>query len=169
MVQEVQQQGNWYQTPNEIQGIGNIRRRVKEHTQVTAQFSCSCSMSWECYATTPDGSWSPFEVGTVTITDSYWQMQYKEINGAIRIPRAWIYKITIDAKGATYGTCRHIIKCWGKELFYAVTDSYNTWSAEAVVNLGKYTLLEYGCRLSWSGGMITNPQHETCTITITQL
>ena len=53
MVQEVQQQGNRYQTPNEIQGIGNIRRRVKEHTQVTPQFTTSCEASGEVLVTAP--------------------------------------------------------------------------------------------------------------------
>ena len=164
MVQEVQQQGNRYQTPNEIQGIWNIRRRVKEHTQVTPQFTTKCEANWAVDLIAPWWSWSMTK-WTFTVTSQSGEMEFKVVDGWIRIPRAWIYKITIDAKGYIYGTCYHYMRSGNKDLFYATTVWSWTGSAEAIVNLGKYSLLEYRGRLTYSSS-ITNPQSETCTITL---
>lgn len=167
MVQEVQQQGNRYQTPNEIQGIGDIRRRVKEHTQVTAKFSSKCQASWKAIGEADSWLW-PRIKGTLTWSSWGGQMEFKEVNWGIRIPRAGIYKITIDAEGALYGDCYHYMRTGNTPLFYAYTPrGHNTATATEIVNLGKYTILEYRVRVYYEN--VTTNQKEFCNITITQL
>ena len=168
MVQEVQQQGNWYQTPNEIQGIGNIRRRVKEHTQVTPEKYFYCSASWSKSATTkPDGSLWTLQQATLTINSEYGTTEFRPLSGGIRIPQTWGYEIKLTGKGGGYGTAYHYIKVWGKQYLLMTTQSsadYTTVST--ILNLGRYdivTLRAWASAPSEWGATITD------TITITKL
>ena len=168
MVQEVQQQGNWYQTPNEIQGIWSIRRRVKEHTQVTPEKYFYCSASWSKSASTkPDGSLWPLQQATLTINSAYWTTEFKSLSGGIRIPQTWWYEIKLTWKGWWYGTAYHYIKVWGKQYLLMTTqDSANDKTVSTILNLGKYdivTLRAWASAPSEWGATITD------TITITKL
>lgn len=168
MVQEVQQQGNWYQTPNEIQGIGSIRRRVKEHTQVTPEKYFYCSASWSKSASTkPDGSLWPLQQATLTMGSKYWTTEFKIQQWWIRIPQTWWYEITLTWRGWWYGTAYHYIKVWGKQYLLMTTqDSSNYKTVSKILNLWKYdvlTLWAWASAPSEWGATIED------TITITKL
>jgi len=168
MVQEVQQQWNWYQTPNEIQGIWNIRRRVKEHTQVTEWFTFQCIATWNMSLNSPDGWWSKRFDGTLSLDSQSWNIQFVDRGIWIRIPQAWIYQITIDAYWMYYWTCRHTLKSWGKILFYAETVGSWTGTATEIVSLWKYNLLEYWWTI-WYGSPLGSMQNVWCTVTVKKL
>lgn len=168
MVQEVQQQGNWYQTPNEIQGIWNIRRRVKEHTQVTPEKYFYCSAYWTKSATTkPDGSLGTLQKAALSITESYGTTEFKILDEWVRIPQAWWYEIKLTWRWWWYWTAYHYIKVWAKEYLLMTTqDSANYKTVSKILNLWKYdvlTLWAWASAPSESGATIQD------TITITKL
>lgn len=164
MVQEVQQQWNRYQTPNEIQGIWDIRRRVREHTQVTPSFSYECKVNWSVQIIL----W-PHQTeekrGTIsTIYDEYGNTKFKIVNDWLSIPLAWAYRLTISWKGGTiYVPYNHILKIDGNQIvtFQSTSDSTPT-TITKVLNLWRGNIIEYYGKLSsWDGGL-----NRTGTITI---
>lgn len=164
MVQEVQQQGNWYQTPNEIQGIGDIRRRVREHTQVTPSFSYECKVNWSVAIIL----W-PYQTeekrGTIsTIYDEYGNTKFRIVNGWFFIPLAWAYRLTITGAGGTqYVPYNHMLKIdWNTIVSFQSTSENNPTTINKILNLWRGNLIEYYGKLSsWEGGL-----NFTGTITI---
>ena len=145
MVQEVQQQGNWYQTPNEIQGIWDTRRRVVEHTQVTPSFSYECTATgnvWIAFGSyaTVEKKWQ-----INSITSSYGNTVFKINGGGLQIPLAWAYLIEVTgAWGTTYVNRTHTIRIGKQDLISVVsTSSLNPSTISRVVNLWRWNLLEY--------------------------
>lgn len=153
MVQEVQQQGNWYQTPNEIQGIWDIRRRVREHTQVTPSFSYECTVKGAITL-----SYDPYQTeegtGNLSIDSFSWNTVFKIVDGWLFIPLAWAYLATIKVSWGTETVkWTHKLKSWGKVI---LSQEATTETVSKVVNLGRGNVLTYWGTLkntsSWSGG-----------------
>lgn len=94
MVQEVQTQGNWYQTPNRIEWIWVSERKVSDFTQVRNQKTDTALLTsdnisvnlaaWEKFAT----SW------TITSDDDRY---YKIIGWDVYMPLAWAYWVEFIA------------------------------------------------------------------------
>lgn len=84
MVQEVQTQGNWYQTPNDIQNIWYSQRKVNDYTQVRDKISTTVTFmsnkipqtyTEDTYAsswtyTTDSGKYYKVSGGNIYFTDS---------------------------------------------------------------------------------------------------
>ena len=168
MVQEVQQQGNWYQTPNEIQWIWNVRRRVREHTQVTPEQIFYCSAYWTKSAhTKADGSLWPLEKAVLSITSSYGTSEFKVIQWGIRIPQAWWYEIKITWRWGWYGTAYHYISTWFKDYLVMTTqDSSNYKTVYLTLNLWKYDMVSLW---AWASAPAEAVATIEDTITITKL
>lgn len=145
MVQEVQQQGNRYQTPNEIQGIWDIRRRVKEHTQVTPSFWFSCTANWS--VNIPFSAYQTVEKrGDFTsITSSYGNTVFRIIQGWLQVPLAWVYQVDFRAKwGTIYVNRVHYIRLGKQNLMqFTTTNTENRASTSRIINLWRWNLLEY--------------------------
>lgn len=170
MVQEVQQQGNWYQTPNEIQGIWDIRRRVREHTQVTPSFSYECSAS----GNTPTTSVTAYTTTTVSwtinsITSSYGNTVFRIIDGWLQIPLAWAYSVELNGNWWTqYVYYTHTLMVDNKDLL-SIKNTASWWvSITQVLNLGKGNILKYKATIenTTAGGWNFTPQ---MTMTIRKL
>lgn len=166
MVQEVQQQGNRYQTPNEIQWIWEIRRRVREHTQVTPSFSYECTANGSVTI-----SLAPYETkelqGTITsISSSYGNTEFRVINGWLRIPLAWAYLAEISGKwGTTSYPYRHILRIWKETIASFQSTSSSTWTTiNKTINLGRGNIIDYYGKLSTGEGGMTRTGNITITL-----
>lgn len=90
MVQEVQQQWNWYQTPNRIEGIWVSERKVNDYTQVRNKTSNMVVFKSNNINIRKDrgevfaSSW--------TITSSNWDV-YKTVGWSIYMPLPWAYRV----------------------------------------------------------------------------
>jgi len=114
MVQEVQTQGNWYQTPNRIAGIWISERKVSDHTQVRERWTNWCKATTNIKLT--NASESKSTTWTVTSDD---KVKYRAIWGKIYIPLAWTYLIKFKlyhTYGASY-TDKFRIYSWKKVIY----------------------------------------------------
>ena len=158
MVQEVQQQGNWYQTPNEIQGIWDIRRRIREHTQVTPSLTYQASFHSDLSVGSYGWEYSELKHWTFTDVSARGNTVFKLTNGDIRVPLAWAYLVTMKIWGwaswSWWMTAYHYLKVWNKTIYdastQAVTESWAT-TIQFVENFGKYNLVEYRAKWYFSG------------------
>lgn len=154
MVQEVQQQGNWYQTPNEIQGIWEIRRRVRRHTQVSPFFSYGCVA--HAQVTISFGAYETVEKkGTFnTVSSPYGTTTFRKISGGLQIPLAWAYEVEFSAKWGVSAVPRtHTIMIGNEKILQKTTTSSSWATSTSIINLWKGNLLEYyGKVVDSSGG-----------------
>lgn len=87
MVQEVQQQKNWYQDPNQIEWIWHIERKISDRTQVRDKHT----------------RWTTFTSGIMFI-ESYWDEVF---------PSSWSYTDTEDVYYKVDGKDFYMAQWWG--------------------------------------------------------
>ena len=165
MVQEVQQQGNWYQTPNEIQGIWDTRRRVREHTQVSPFFSYECTATWSVTIHFPAYQ-TVEEKGTITsISSSYGDTKFRRVSWGLYIPLAWAYLVQLSGSWWTaYVHWTHTIRIGTHDIISVVSTSWTSVTTSKIINFWRWNLLEYYGKAAnttewgatWTYGMTLN-------------
>ena len=134
MVQEVQQQWNWYQTPNRIEWIWVSERKVSDHTQVRNDWKNGClaatSINLPKSTEVKSSSW------TVTSDDV---VKYRAIWGKLYIPLAWAYliKFTLSNSYNTNYSEKFRIYNGKKEVYLYTTTLADKSEHEILLNLGK--------------------------------
>lgn len=134
MVQEVQQQGNWYQTPNRIQWIWVSERKVSDHTQVRNKWTNGCVATTSLIVTNAteakSTSW------TVTADNT---VKYRAVWGKLYIPQAWTYliKFVINIQYAWSYSEKFRIYNWKKEVYLYNTNSSDEVEHEILLDFGK--------------------------------
>lgn len=140
MVQEVQQQGNWYQTPNLIPWVWISERKVKEHTQVTPSFSYECTVSG-AITLSYDGYGTREGTGNLSIDSYSWDTKFRIINGGLFIPLAWAYLATVKVSwGTVTAVWTHKLKSWGEVV---MSQEATTETVSKVINVGRGNVLTY--------------------------
>ena len=153
MVQEVQKQWNWYQTPNEIQGIWETRRRVRRHTQVSPFFSYGCV----AHAQVTLNFW-PYETVEKkgifnSISSPYGTTTFKKVNDGLQIPLAGAYEVEFSAKwGVSAAPRTHTIKIGDTKILQKTTTSSSRATSSVILNLWKWNILEYYGKIVDSSG-----------------
>ena len=132
MVQEVQQQWNWYQTPNRIEWIWVSERKVSDHTQVRERWTNWCKASTRLSLTNASevksSSW------TVTSDD---KVRYRAIWGKIYIPLSWTYlvKFQVVSSYASTNSYKFRIYSWNKEIFLFNGSTSDKTEHETLIDL----------------------------------
>lgn len=153
MVQEVQQQWNWYQTPNEIQGIWETRRRVRKHTQVSPFFTYWCiahaqvTISFGAYQTV-EKKWT-FN----SVSSPYGTTSFRKVAGGLQIPLTWAYEVEFSAKwGVSAAPRTHTIMLWNTKILQKTTTSWSWATSTSIINFWRGNLLEYYGKIVDSSG-----------------
>ena len=92
MVQEVQTQGNWYQTPNKIEWVWHIERKMSDHTQIREHDTNSVSFvsSWIFIQRwIPGYDWVPTSWTYTTSDDTYYKVDW----WTIYVTQWWPYMV----------------------------------------------------------------------------
>ena len=146
MVQEVQQQWNWYQTPNRIQWIWISERKVSDHTQVrnkrTNWCRASTSITLQSGNEVKSSSWTISDDNTV---------KYKTRDGKIYIPLAWTYlfRFTLANWYSVSYTEKFRIYS-GKRLIYTYnTNLSDKTQHDVLLNLGRKNEISISLYYSW--------------------
>lgn len=144
MVQEVQTQWNRYQTPEIIPWVWISERKIKEHTQVTPSKTYSCSWSswtasWLVWGANPDITC----YANFTISSQSWGVEFKIVDGWIRIPLAWIYEITWTAQWwlTWIAAQNHLEIDW--KTISTITTNAGSASKTFRTNLWKFDIIKY--------------------------
>lgn len=90
MVQEVQQQWNWYQDPNLIQGVWLSERKVSEHTQIRNKKSNVATFT--TWLSVNEELWEVFAYFW-TYSSSDW-IVYKVVWWDFYMAQAWAYMVS---------------------------------------------------------------------------
>lgn len=134
MVQEVQQQGNRYQAPHEIESIWLSKRKVSDHTQVREKWTNGCyastTISVPYRVETKNSSW------TITGDD---RVKYTAYWGKLYIPLAWTYMIKFQLPSNYNQTYTEIFRIynWKKEVYKFTTTLADKAEHEITLDFGK--------------------------------
>ena len=150
MVQEVQQQGNWYQTPNRIEGIWVSERKVSDHTQVRADRT-----NW-CIATAPLSVPYRVETKSTSWSVSSNTVKYTAIWGSLYIPLPWAYFIKIRQTNSYTQSYSERIKLfnWKREIYTLNTTLGDKSEHQVLLNLGRKNNLSVSVYLDSLAGNI---------------
>lgn len=152
MVQEVQT-GIWITnetTLETIQAIGTSSVKIVEWRQTRwGRYYYSCEADWQDSQAAP-----ATEVTPISITSSYGNTEFKEVDDGIRIPQAWWYEITMRCKGWNIGSwinIKHSLRANGTEIFSITTTNNNDTKTDTVtVNLWKFDILKIVSIWTWT-------------------
>lgn len=158
MVQEVQQQGNWYQTPNRIEGVWVSERKISDHTQVRADRTNGC------YASTTMRITKLTEVKSTSWTITWdSEVKYRAIGGTIYIPLPWTYlfRFTLANWYSVAYALRFRIYEGNRVIYTYNTDLSDKSEHEVMLNFGRKN--EISISLYMTGGntweiLNVNPQ-----------
>lgn len=141
-MQEVQKTLDYKAELNLIEWVWHQENRVKEHSQVEAAFGYECSSSCSITHHYEPNSQSPTVQGTLTISDSRGNTEFKAVNKWIRIPLAWPYLVNVSFRWwSSSNTVTSYLRVW-EQAVYQVNTTSSTWaSKEMVLNLGKYDVI----------------------------
>lgn len=134
MVQEVQQQWNWYQTPNRIEWIWVSERKVSDHTQVRNKRTNWCEASTRLSLT--NASEVKSSSRTVTSDD---KVKYRAIWGKIYIPLPWTYlvKFQVISNYASTNSYKFRIYSWKREIYLFDGSTSDKTIHEILLDLGR--------------------------------
>lgn len=150
MVQEVQQQGNWYQTPNRIEGIWVSERKVSDHTQVRADRTNGC------IATAPLSVPYKTETKSTSRSISSDTVKYTSIGGSLYIPLPGTYLVKVSQKNNYSQSYSETIKIynWQRVIYTLNTTLGDHSEHQVLLNLGRKNNLSVSVYLNSLEGNI---------------
>lgn len=168
MVQEVQTQGNRYQTPNLIPWVWISERKIKEHTQVTPTSTYWC---W-CYSNRIWGIvwWATPDIvqyGQFYMGAQRGDTEFCVLSGEIRIPLAWIYQIEWTATWwLTWIAARVYIETADGRQLDGMSLKAEAKTQKIIVNLWKYDMIRFKMTAHywWPDGNAVTAEIQTINI-----
>ena len=172
-MQEVQKTLDYKAELNLIEWVWHQENRIKEHTQVEAAFSYSCTVYWQAnyFVDTSESRQSTTNQWTLSITEEMGITKFKIEDWWLRIPLAWPYLVEISLIwGWTNYLVTNYIKVWDKTVFELQTNSATTTvTNEIILNLGKYDIISFRWNLYYSGTAWSASGYSRATIKIKRL
>ena len=156
MVQEVQQQWNWYQTPNRIEWIWYSERKISDHTQVRNKKTRMSTFNSGAMFIQNDYWYDTWEVfnPSWTYSDSD-SVYYKVIWGDIYITQRWAYSVEYSAADEwtlQADKCVFRVYVEGKQVYSVTARIWDHTPRFFTLNLGRMNKLTVSyAPVTWAG------------------